>query len=437
MAMTDREFEQELDTLMSAETAGKPKKQKKRRSPWSRKRKAIIGVAAIAATLVVVFLISGSRQKAEASVITAELTKGEVSEMLSISGPVSGTDSAEVVSSLHAEILELLVKEGDKIEKDQVLARLDPTDVQKEVDIAQNEYDLAVANRDEAQRTAETGYAKAVQDQKAAELDYQRKAALFESGDVSQIELEAAQNALNDAKRQVKTFTLENGRPIANKSYSLQVRNAEYALEQKKKKLEETEVTSPIAGTVVRVNSRVGRFADIVDDDKPLFVIDNLDKLELKINVSEYSIGKVKVGQTAQIKADILGKDIEEGVIVSISPTGEEKGGGSTERVIPTTIQIQNADTRLIAGITARAEIVLNEAKNVWVIPVSALMRKEDNMYLAAVQEDRIHLIPVETGVESDISIEVKGDELTEGLRYVTTPDVTLEEGTVVTTEGG
>lgn len=144
-------------------------------------------------------------------------------------------------------------------------------------------------------------------------------------------------DALNSAKRKTASFYMENGKPAAEPSFRLQVKNAEFELEQKKERLEETEVTSPIDGTVVRVNSRVGRFADMVDDDKPLFAIDNLDNLEMKISVSEYSIGKVKLGQEAEITADILNGETEQGVITAISPTGEEKGGGSTERVIPTT----------------------------------------------------------------------------------------------------
>ena len=56
---------------------------------------------------------------------TFPLTRGEVVEMLSVSGPVEGTDSVEVVSNLHAEILEIPVKEGDRVEKDQLLATLD------------------------------------------------------------------------------------------------------------------------------------------------------------------------------------------------------------------------------------------------------------------------------------------------------------------------
>ena len=48
---------------------------------------------------------------------------------------------------------------------------------------------------------------------------------------------------------------------------------------------------------MVRVNTKVGRFADTTENDVPLFVIENLDVLEMKINVSEYSIGQIKKGQ--------------------------------------------------------------------------------------------------------------------------------------------
>ena len=401
---------------------------------WSRKKKIITGVAAAAVALLVISRIAGGNKEMAVPVMTAPLEKSDIKEVLSISGPVSGTDSAEVVSRLHAEILEIMVKEGDKVKAGQVLARLDPTDLQKEVEIAQNAYDLAVAERDEAQLAAENGYAKAVQDQRAAKLDYDRKSQLFANGDISQLEMETARDALNDASRQVRTFTLENGRAVANESYGLRIKNAEFELEKRKRDLEDTEVTSPIDGTVVRVNSRVGRLADTVDDDRPLFAIDNLEHLEMKIEVSEYSIGKVKMGQKANISADILDGETEEGIITAISPTGEMKSsGGSTERVIPTTIQIQNTDTKLIAGINARAQIVLNEATDTWVVPMGAVLDKEDGTFLAIVENNAVKLIPVERGVESDVALEVKGEALTEGFSYIINPAPSMTDGMPVT----
>ena len=119
-------------------------------------------------------------------------------------------------------------------------------------------------------------------------------------------------------------------------------------MEKKKEELDNTQIKSTIDGTVVRVNSKVGQFADKVEDDKPILSIENLEQLELEIKVSEFSIGKVKVGQMATITADILDGETAEGEVVKISPTGEEKGGGSTERVIPTTIRVDGGSSKLI-----------------------------------------------------------------------------------------
>ena len=98
------------------------------------------------------------------------MSKGNIQEILSVSGPISGTDSVDVVSNLHAEILELPVKEGDKVKKGDLLAVLDTKDVQEELDIAQNAYDLSLATYNEKEREAKNGYAKAAQDYKTCLL---------------------------------------------------------------------------------------------------------------------------------------------------------------------------------------------------------------------------------------------------------------------------
>ena len=82
------------------------------------------------------------------------------------------------------------------------LAVVDSTDLEREVQIAQNAYDLAVANKQEKDKEAALGYEKAVQDFQKASLDHSRNSQLFATGDISQMELEASANALNDARRQ-------------------------------------------------------------------------------------------------------------------------------------------------------------------------------------------------------------------------------------------
>ena len=219
------------------------------------------------------------------------LAKQDVQEKLTVSGPVSGTDSVDVVSNIHAEITAMNVKEGDTVTKGQVLAVVDSTDLEREVQIAQNAYDLAVANKQEKDKEAALGYEKAVQDFQKASLDHSRNSQLFAAGDISQMELETSANALNDARRQMEGYTVENGRGVADSSYGIQIQNAAFDLEKKREELDNTQIRSTIDGTVVRVNSKVGQFADKVEDDKPILSIENLEQLELEIKVSEFSIG--------------------------------------------------------------------------------------------------------------------------------------------------
>lgn len=430
----------ELEALMKAETPGKNKRMKqvfnwskwKNWKNWSRKRKLLTGAAVILGGLLLFRSLFISDDSVQMQVMTVPVAKGDIKEELIVSGPVSGTDSVDVVSNIHAEVTDLRVKEGDRVEAGQLLAVIDGSDIEREVEIAQNAYDLAVATYNEQQILAENGYAKALQDYEAARAEYERTSVLYEAGDVSMVAWETARNQMNDAQRAIRNFTIKDGKAVANESYALQIKNAEFELQKKKEELEDCQVASPITGTVVRVNTKVGRFADTIEDDKPMFIIENLDVLEMKINISEYSIGKVQVGQDVEITADILGGNAVKGCVTAISPTGEEKGGGSTERVIPTTIKIEEKDTKLIAGITARAKIILSQAENALIVPISAVLEEADGTYVVAVQDNIVKRIPVSTGVESDIQVQVipdKEGELTEGMAVAANPVSEMAEG--------
>lgn len=439
----EQQFQAELAELMKEDSSGKKKRKKdkggkQKRGKKKGGKKIVIAVVVAAAAVGGFFFFKPKGQK-PIIVNTAPLTKGDIAQELTISGPVSGTDSVDVVSNLHAEVTDIQVKEGDRVEQGQLLAVIDDSDVRKELDMAQNTYDLAVSTYNEQQILAENGYAKAVQERNAAQKDYDRLSVLFQAGSVSQQEWEAAQNRLRDAERETRTFTLQDGKPVANESYALQIKNAEFELEKKKEQLNDTQVTAPISGTVVRVNAKIGRFADTIEDDRPMFIIENLDVLEMKVSVSEYSIGQIQVGQEAVISADILNGETVKGQVTAISPTGEEKGGGSTERVIPTTIRITEDNTKLIAGITARAKIILEESEDAWIVPISSVLETEEGNYVLTVENGAIKWISVERGVESDIQMEVipvDAESFTEGMGIIMTPSASLTEGMQVLENG-
>lgn len=441
------EIDEKIKEIMEETEGEKEKNRRKFRPEWkfsfkgrwrsSSLRKKVITVLAV----ILLFLFAASRcgngNKPAAPVVSVmKLEKKPIEEKLTVSGPVSGTDSVDVVSNIHAEITAMNVKEGDKVTKGQVLAVLDSTDLEREVEIARNAYNLAVVQKTEKDKSEALGYEKAVQDLQKAQADYNRNSQLFAAGGITQVEMEQSANGVKDAKRQVESYTVVNGRGAADKSYELQVKNAAFELEKKEEELENTQIKSTIDGTVVRVNSKVGQFADKVEDDKPIFSIENLDQLEMEIKVSEYSIGKVEVGQKAVITADILEKGQEEGEVVKISPTGEEKGGGSTERVIPITIKIDGKETKLIAGITAKAEILIRKSDSTFVVPVTAVMDGPEGSSIIVAENGKARFIPVTLGVDGDVNVEIipaEGQELSEGMEVITGGGAGLTDGAAVT----
>ena len=368
---------------------------------------------------------------------TENLSKADIQEKLSLSCPVSGTQSQHVTSALHAKVKEILVKEGDKVTEGQLIAKLDTKDVEEALEAAKTQVDLAKANKEDATKNAKAEYAKVQTAYNNALLDFQRKSSLLESGDISQSEYEQAESALKDAKASLGSFKVSGGNVQVSESYDLQIKSAEEGLRKAQSAVDSAEIKAPISGTITRVNVEAGQFADNLLDGKPMFTVENLDQLELSISVSEYSIGKLSLGQKAIITADVLGDEKLEGEVSSISPTGEQKNGNTAERVIPIKIKIDGDKKGLLSGITAKADIVLSEAKNVFVVPLSAVITGEDgSSQMAFVEDGKIHIVPVKTGVESDVSVEVsplKEDAVfKEGAHFVSAPDASLTEGLAV-----
>ena len=93
----------------------------------------------------------------------------------------------------------------------------------------------------------------------------------------------------------------------------------------------------------------------------------------------------------------------------------------------------------MIAGITARAKIILNEAENAWIVPISAVLETEEGLFVLTVDQGVIKRIAVELGVESDIQAEViPVDEasFTEGMSIVAAPTPIMTDGMKVMENG-
>lgn len=361
------------------------------------------------------------------------LQEKDLQQTVTLKAPLSGTDTVEIVSNLHYEVAQLLVQEGDKVTKNQVLAVLDDEDMQKEIQSAQDNLELAQAQYDNDLKNRQVAYERAVQSLDTAQKQYDVEQVLYEAGGVSQAQFEQTEQALRQAQAEFALYQVQDGKVLPDPVSVKNLEIAQNTLNNKKETLSNGEIISPIDGTVTRVNIRVGRFADETDDKKPMFVIENMEQLEMQVSVSEYDIAKIQEGQRVLVSADILNGQTVNGVVSRISPTGEEKGN-STERIIPTTIQITDTDTPLIAGINAKAQILIAEAKNVLTVPMEAVLQDEaGDSYVLKVNENQIlEKVIVTTGIATDLEMEISSDQLQSGDQVVINP-VGLEEGTTVT----
>ncbi len=402
------------------------------------------------------------------SMSTTPIIKGDIQDSISLRAPLEGTESAEIVSRLHYEVLQLNVKEGDRVKKGQVLAVLDSDTLKKDIKRAEDQLALAKVESNEASsrsaqnvelakaqledklKDQQTAYEKAVLDRDEAKRKYDNLKTLVDAGVETEESLKEIKNTYESAQQIVDSYTVENGKVVATEADLKSIENSgdnsagsraksiamlQTELNNKRQDLEECQITSPIDGTITRVNIKLGRFADDTDDDKPMFVVENIDQLEMEILISEYDIGKIEIGQTATITADILKDEFVEGIVDRISPTGEEKAG-STERVIPTTVRITGDTKGLIAGINAKAEILIAESKDTLILPLECLQQNPDGTIsvLRVNSENKIEVIPVTTGIENDLNVEIFSDMLQEGDNIVVSPTPDLTEGTAVTT---
>ncbi len=205
-------------------------------------------------------------------------------------------------------------------------------------------------------------------------------------------------------------------------------------LEKKKEDLEKVFIKSPIEGTVTRVNVNLGRYAKDTENEKAMFVVENLNKLQMKVAVSEYDIGKIKIGQEVEIYSDVMINETAKGVVSRISPTAEQKDNNTMERVIPVVIDITERPESLMAGVIATAKIKVDRAENVFAVPTGALFTDENNQKKVYVLNDdnTIKSAIIETGLETDLETEIKSTELADGMKIIINPDLSFTDGMIV-----
>lgn len=404
----------------------------------SRKKKIIIG-SAVGALLIAIIIVSifATRKDTPEVTVVKLATKPELKSTVTSSGEVRPIQFMNLTSEVQGKIEEITKKEGDVVQKGEVLVRLDPNQIesgteaqlaafqsaQTQITAAENQRaqanqqlnvaQIAVETARQNASTAQTEIDRAQVELNAANRELKRSESLLESGVIARQEFDQARDRVETAQVSLKTARerLESQR-ISIRDAQARVRQQEVAvrdasnaiqrasssadqqaavLRGQRNQLDKTVVVAPINGVIAEIPSKVGTFAVAGLSTTALLTIADMSEINVEVKVDETEIDKVAVGQKAKIKVDAFGEQELDGEVLQKTPLAVGKsqtsGGLSTNinvqeakefrvviRLVNLTAEMQAA---LRPGMSATAEITTKTEANVIAVPLQAIVEKK------------------------------------------------------------
>ncbi|MBL8549787.1 MAG: efflux RND transporter periplasmic adaptor subunit [Hyphomonadaceae bacterium] len=295
------------------------------------RRKWIIGAGLLVAVLGL-WLVFGRSGPAE-PYRTAEADRGRISRVVSATGALQPLVSVNVGSTVSGLVQSVEVDFNSRVRAGQVLARLEPDTFQQRVDQAQAS--VRQANADLA----------------VAQADYSRYAKLDAAGFAS--------------------AQLMNQQRAARERAAASVSQAAAQLETARVDLNRSIIRAPIDGVIVDRQINPGQSVAASFQAPTLFIIaQDLSSLQANISVDEADIGDVHQGQRVRFSVDAFPDDEFEGEVSQVRQQGVDTNGVVSYTVV---VRADNPQGRLLPGMTANAEIIVQETEDVARIPNAAL----------------------------------------------------------------
>ena len=347
-----------------------------------RKRIIVVSVVVVVILIFVGALTAFSRggTKIDPSKL-AKVEKGDLAKSVVATGKVTPITKVEIKSKASGIIRKLYVEYGDNVKKGQLLAQLDKDEIQAQVDQSRAALQAAEANL----TSSEADYERAKVDAEGPDVpllkrQYDRSVEMAKDGVVSASALDDADrnykmalNKQNVAKAQVTVLKAK----IAQSQAEMAKDKANLA--QLEEQLSYTDIVSPIDGIVlsrdVEIGDAVSSILVLGSSATLVMTLGDTSEVYVKGKVDESDIGKVYLGQPARIKVESFKDKTFYGKVTKISPMGVEKDNVTTFEV---RVSINNPGGELKAEMTANAEIILEEHKNVLQIPEGAIIYDKD-----------------------------------------------------------
>lgn len=354
----------------------------------------------ISAVILVIILALIFVKKGSVKYITKPLSKDTITQYVEASGTIKPINTIEVGTQVSGTVAKIYVDYNSTVKQGELLAELDPSLFQANVDQSSAKLNNAKASLAKAKATL--AYKK---------NNYQRYKHLYEKNYVSKDDVELALSNYLQAQADVTATQAE-------------VSAASASLENNLTNLRYSKITSPVDGTVISRAVDVGQTVAASFNTPTLFeVAKDLTKMQIETSVSEADIGKIKVGQHAQYTLDGYQDKIFEGEVTQVRLASTTTNNVVTYTVI---VSVDNADGFAIPGMSANVSIVVGKAENVLCVDNKALkftpsdnQQKYDKQGIWILEKQGPKRYNIDLGLSDENKTQIISNEIKEGDKVI------------------
>ncbi len=235
--------------------------------------------------------------------------------------------------------------------------------------------------------------------------------------DLADAQVEVAKSRVADAEREYNR--LKNG------ADPLDLAAAEARISALENTINQVNLKAPIRGTITDVKSQVG---DQVGANTVSFRIDDLSQMLVDVQITEVDINRVRVGQPVKLTFDAIPRKEYTGLVTQVAGVGISASGVVNFNV---TLEITDIDENVRPGMTAGVNILVEQLKDVVLIPNRAVRTRDGKQIVYVLQPDNsLKTVEIKIGSSSDTTSQLLSGDVKEGDLLVLNPPVVLQPPT-------
>jgi HlyD family secretion protein len=340
----------------------------------------------ILAGIIVIGIIVGIKKFSNddgISVSTEFAALRNITEMVSANGKIQPETEVKISSDVSGEIVELYVKEGDRVKKGSLLCRIKP-------DIYESALERASATVNSTKSGMQNSVAlleQAKANLANTEANFNRNKKLFEQQVISQQDYDASKAQYESGKAQIKA--LEE----SVKSAEYNISSVQASLREASTNLAKTFIYAPVDATVSKLNKKLGErvVGTATMEGTEIMRLANLNEMEVNVDVNENDIIRVLKNDTALIEVDAYQDKKFKGIVTEVANSANTSGINADQvtnytvkiRVLRESYQDLITETNPVVfrpGMSASVEILTRKVKNALSIPIQAVTTRTDSL---------------------------------------------------------